>query len=135
MLLTKRAHHCAIFQTLSALWNFTQLIMLFLKPQGQGLFRFCMHHCSMSWKVTPLYFLAQTSYTLRKNSPSVWNLWTFEWLSFLESRVSFSSNFTSLFSVMKHNSSIFFHLNLYMFWKKEPDQSPNFQTLDCSHEN
>ena len=29
-------------------------------------------------------------------------------------RVSFSSNFTSLFSVMRHISSVLFHLNLYM---------------------
>ena len=38
-----------------------------------------LHHCSVSWKITPLYFLAQTSYTLDKNSPSKWNFWTFEW--------------------------------------------------------
>ena len=41
-----------------------------------------LHHCSVSWKITPLYFLAQTSYTLDKNSPSKWMFWTwtFEWL-------------------------------------------------------
>ena len=37
---------------------------------------------------------------------------------FLEPRVSFSSNFASLFSVMKHNFSVLFHLNLYMLWIK-----------------
>ena len=42
-------------------------------------------------------------------------------MSFLESRVSFSSNFTSLFSVMRHNSSAIFHLNLCMFFgQKNP---------------
>ena len=39
---------------------------------------------------------------------------------FLQPRISFSSNFASLFSVMRHNSSVFFHLNLCMFWRKEP---------------
>ena len=28
-----------------------------------------LHHCSVSWKITPPYILAQTSYTLDKNSP------------------------------------------------------------------
>ena len=37
-----------------------------------------LHLCSVSWKITPLYFLAQTSYTLDKNSPSKWNFGTFE---------------------------------------------------------
>ena len=39
------------------------------------------HHCSASWKITPLYFLALTSYTLDKNSPLKWHFLTFEWLS------------------------------------------------------
>ena len=41
--------------------------------------------------------------------------------------------FGSLFSVMKHNSSVLFHLKLYMLWTKRPDQSANFQTSNCSH--
>ena len=49
--------------------------------------------------------------------------------------LSFSSNIASLFSVMKDNSSVFFHLNLYMLWIKESEQSGNFETFDCSHEN
>ena len=35
-------------------------------------------------------------------------------MSIVEPRVSFSSNFASLFSVIRHNSSVFFHLNLYI---------------------
>ena len=48
-------------------------------------------------------------------------------MSFLELRVSFSSNFTSLFSVMRDNSSVIFHLKLYLFWTKGANQSANFQ--------
>ena len=77
-----------------------------------------LHHCSVSWKITLVFLLAQTSYTLNKNSPSKWNFWTFQWLgrlkftkflmSYLKSQVSFSLNFASLFSVMRDNSSVLF---------------------------
>ena len=46
-------------------------------------------------------------------------------MSFLEPRVSFSSNFASLFSVMRHNYSALFHLNLYMLWKNAADRRAN----------
>ena len=52
-----------------------------------------------------------------------------------ETAASFSLNFASLLSVMRDNSSVFFHLNLHMFWTKGSNQSANFQTIDCSHEN
>ena len=39
-----------------------------------------LHHCLVSWKITPLYFLSQTAYTLDKNSSSKWNFWAFECL-------------------------------------------------------
>ena len=39
-------------------------------------------------------------------------------MSILKPRVSFSSNFASFFIAMKHNSSAFFHLNLFMLWTK-----------------
>ena len=42
--------------------------------------------------------------------------------------------FGSLFSVVRYNSSVLFHLKLYMLWTKGPYQSANFQTCDCSHE-
>ena len=39
-----------------------------------------LNHCSVSWEITPLYYLAQSSYTLDKNSLSKWNFQTFAWL-------------------------------------------------------
>ena len=54
-------------------------------------------------------------------------------MSFLEPRVKFSSNFASLFNAMRHNSSVLFHLDLYMLWTKETHQKANVQTFDCSH--
>ena len=88
--------------------------------------------------------LAETLYAIDKSSPlkckfSDLLLLTLKFIkflmSFLEPRVSFSSNFASLFSVMRHNSSVLFHPNLYMLWSKEAHKRGNFQTFDCSHEN
>ena len=60
--------------------------------------------------------LAQTLYTLDKKSPLKCNFQTFEWLgenspnslSFLKPQASFFLNLTSLFSVMRDNSSLLF---------------------------
>ena len=41
-------------------------------------------------------------------------------MSFLEPRVSFSSNFASLFSVMRHNSSVLFHVIFVCFGQMDP---------------
>ena len=82
-----------------------------------------------------VFFLAQTSYTMDKNSPSKWNSCTFEWLGenspnslchLWNQESFFTSNFASLFIIMKHNSSAFSHLNLYMLWTKASDPSANF---------
>ena len=56
-------------------------------------------------------------------------------MSFLKPKVSFSSNFASLFSVVRHNSSVLSHLNLCKLWTKGSGQSANFQTFDSSHKN
>ena len=88
-------------------------------------------------------FLAENLYATDKSSTSKCKLSDLpllalkftEFLSFLEPRVSFSSNFASLFNVMRQNSFVRFPLNLYMLWTKGANQGANFQTFDCSHEN
>ena len=50
-------------------------------------------------------------------------------MSFLEPRISFSSNFASLFSVMKHNSSVLFHQKFQMLWTKNPIKFQIFRPL------
>ena len=74
-------------------------------------------------------FLAQTLYAIEKSSTSKCKLsdlplltlkFTKFLMSFLDPRVSFSSNFASLFLVMRHNYSVLFHLNLYMLGQKDP---------------
>ena len=41
-------------------------------PSNKSVFLQNLHHFSMSWKITPLTFLAQTIYTLLKKSPLTW---------------------------------------------------------------
>ena len=103
-----------------------------------------LDHSSVSWDIILLYFLAETLYVIDKSSTSKWKFSDFQLLalkftkflmSFLEPSVSFSSNFASLLSITRHNSSLLFQLNLYMFWTKGPHQSANVQPFDCSHKN
>ena len=47
-------------------------------------------------------------------------------MSFLEPRISFSSNFASLVSVMRYNSSVLFHLHLYVLWRKRSPSKCKF---------
>ena len=55
-------------------------------------------------------------------------------MPFFEPRVSFSSNVASFISFLRDNSSVLFHLELYMFSKKRIHQNANYQTFNCSHE-
>ena len=91
-----------------------------------------LHHCSVSWKITPLYFFSSNLYTLDKKQFS--DFWMVGWkftkflMSCLKLQVSFSLNFASLFSDFRDNSSILFSGNCTWF-----GQSAKFQTFDYSH--
>ena len=72
-------------------------------------------------------FLAETLYPTDKSSTSKCKFPDLPLLAlkfnklfmlFLEPRVTFPSNLASLFSVTRNNSSVLFHLNLYMLLKK-----------------
>ena len=52
-------------------------------------------------------------------------------MSFSKPQVSFSSNFVSLFSVMKHNSSVLFSLNRYILCTKGTNQSGCLKILSA----
>ena len=102
-----------------------------------------LHHCSVPWEITPLFFLAQTSYTLDKNSPLEWNFWTFEWLGenspnsschIWNHKLVFLLNFASLFNAMGDKPSIFFELKLYLIFEKGAQHSAEFQTSHYSGE-
>ena len=72
-----------------------------------------LHHCSVSWMITPLYFfLAPTLYALDKKEFS--DFWVVGWkfikclMSCLKLQVCFSLNLASLFSFLRDNSSVLF---------------------------
>ena len=126
MLWTKRAHQCIIFRLLSSLMKVHPILHAILETTMPEFIQI-LHHCSVSWKITPLCFLAQTLNTLDKNSQSKWKFGTLEWfcqnsqnfLSHLKLQVSFSLNLASLFNVKRDN---FFRWNLYYFDKSSPSK-------------
>ena len=77
--LDKGAHQCTIFQNFGCSKEIYPIHHAIFETTRLESIQ-SLHHCSVSWKITPLYFLAKTLYTLDKNSPSNWNFWTFEWL-------------------------------------------------------
>ena len=117
MLLTKRAHQCTILQTLNALMKFHLITHATLETTKPGLIQI-FHYCSVSWKITPLYFVRSNLCSNFGQKQPIkekyldflvvgWNLKKFL-MSYLKLQVRFSSNFASLFSVMKDNSSVIF---------------------------
>ena len=122
--------------------KFTKFLIPFFKQKVSLSFSWIFFQCHERWFFCT--FLAKALYAITKSStlkcklsdlPLVTLKFTKLLMSFLEPRASFSSNSASHFSVMRHNSSVLFHLNLCMLWTKGSDQSANFQTFDCSHEN
>ena len=92
----------------------------------------------------PLYFLAQTLHTFYQSSLSKWKV-----LRFATARIKIHKIAHVIFGTKSQfffklcitlqchgtNSSVLFHLNLYMFWTKTSNESVNFQTSDCSDES
>ena len=56
-------------------------------------------------------------------------------MSVLKLKVKFPSNFTLLFIVMSHNSSVNFKFIPFLLWAKGSHQSSNFDTFKCSSGN
>ena len=54
-------------------------------------------------------------------------------ISFFKAQVSSSSNFALFFSVMKHNSSVFFWLKYDILSTNVAHQGANSETCHCSH--
>ena len=76
-----------------------------------------LHHCPVSWKITPLYFCSSNLVYFGQKEPienKFSDLWVVAWkftkflMTYLKSQVSFSLNFASFFSVMRDNSSVLF---------------------------
>ena len=112
-------------------WKFARFLCHF--PNQMSVFRQILHDSSVSWKITPLYCLGHTLHTLHERDQSSANCWDF-WvlgsnftkiLSFLIQQIGFSSNFASLFSIIRHNSSVLFQLKFYILSTKGAYQCIN----------
>ena len=87
-------------------------------PNYKLVFLQILHHSSLSWKITPLYFFSSTNiYTLLKRNSLKCNFFDFPvfgpkfakfLMSILKQQVSSSPNFASFFSAMKDNPSVIF---------------------------
>ena len=89
-----------------------------------------LHLFSLSWQIVPLKIL--TSYIFYfgfKRVPSKSEFWDIQvlWqkfpkflLSFLKAKVSFLSNFASIFSAIKHNSPYLFRSSIIYFGQRQP---------------
>ena len=101
-------------------------------PNHKSVFLQILHGSSVSWNITPLYFFrSNVGYILcTKGTNQSANVVDFlklgakftKFLSFLKQKVSFFSNFTPLFGIIRHISSILFQLKLYILSAKVAHQ-------------
>ena len=106
-------------------------------PNHQSVFLQILHNSSMSWKITPLYFFRSIVIYFAQGtnqSANFWDVWVLrskftKLLSFFKEQVSFSSNYVSLFSVLRNNSSALFELNFYILSAKGAYQKYKFNEI------
>ena len=134
MLWTKKAHQSVIFQTEGSpnspchFWNHKVKIYSIL------------HHCSVSWKITPLHFFSSNLYHVDKKSPLKLNFWLWvvgwKFTKFL----CHVWNYKSVFLETLHHISVLWEITLLYFiswsgtWfgEKKPIKVQNFR-LSTTH--
>ena len=112
-------------------WKFAKLLMSFCKHKSD--FLQILHQSSLSWKITPLYFFSSKITYFAQKEPvkfkflrllSAW-VKIHQILIIFETTSSFSSNFASLFRVIRYNSSMLFQLKFYILSTKSAYDSTN----------
>ena len=91
-----------------------------------------LHHYSVSWKITPLYFFSSNLIYLGQKLLDFWVVgWKFTkfLMPYLKPQVSFSLNSASLFNVMRDSLLYFFSWNFIWFLQKEPTTEQNVSLL------
>ena len=68
MLWTKSAHQCAIFRLLGALRKVHTIPHTIFETTRSGFIQI-LHHCSVSWKITPLYFCCSNQVYFGQKEP------------------------------------------------------------------
>ena len=110
--------------------------MPFLKPFFSGFIQI-LHHCSMSWKIVPLYFFFSNLIYFWQKEPikvKFSGFWVVDLkitkfhMSYLKPQVSFSLNFAPLWRV-RDNSCVLFSWNFVWFGWKEPIKVENIRLL------
>ena len=132
MLWTKRAHQCTIFRLLGTLMKVHPIPHANFETTRSGFIQI-LHHCSVSWKITLLYFFSSNLIYFGQKLSDFWVIgWKFTkfLMSYLKPQVSFSLNFASLFNIMGDKSSVLFWLKFYMIFTKGAHDSAKFQTFD-----
>ena len=104
------------FRLLSALMKNHPILYAIFETTRSGFIQI-LHHCSMSWKITSLYFYSSNLVYFGQKEPienKFSDFWVVGWKftkflrSYLKPQVSFYLNFASLLSVMRNNSSVLF---------------------------
>ena len=131
MLLTKRAHHCTILQTLSALMtaypiNYAILHHFNAIKDNSSVF-FCLKSHIVWTKIvhwSEIFGLLSGWVKIHQIPHVIFgtNSQFFFWLC-----IALQCQETQLFCI--------FSPTFYMLWTKGSDQSANFQTFNCLHEN
>ena len=97
---------CSGENFLNSSWHF---------PNHKSVFIQILHHILVSWNITPLYFFrSNVIYFAQKEPIKVQPFQTFKCSDqnspnschFWKKKIAFSSNFASVFSIMRHNSSV-----------------------------
>ena len=83
------------------------------------------HHSSVSCKIIPLYFFRLNVIYFEQKEPLT------KFLSYLKQKISFSSNFVSLFSVMRYKSSILLLADILYTFNKGSLSKYKFGEISC----
>ena len=127
----------------SSSWNMICFWQKGYSKTTRSRFILSLHHCSVSWKITPLYCFSSNLICFRqkdlmevKFSNFRVLVWEFikSFMSYLKPPVRFRLDFALLFSVMRDMLSVLFHLKLYVVWAKGAHECTQFQIFDCSRE-
>ena len=136
MFWTKTAHHCTIFKLLGAPIKVYPIPHTTFETTRSGFLQI-LHHCSVSWKITPLYFFKLKPHMLWTKIAH-WNQifgLLSGWVKILQiphvifkTTRHFSLNFAS--SISCQISLLYFSIwNFIWFLQKDPTAVQNFRLL------
>ena len=114
ILWSKRAHQWTIFRLLGALMKVHLIPHAIFDTTRPGFIQI-LHHYSVSWKITPVYFFSSNLIYFGQKHPiqvKFLDFWVDGWkftkfiMSYLKPQASFFLNFASHFNVMGDKSSV-----------------------------